>query len=44
MIKSNELLLAKMGFQDPATPIMEGIIQIHNHVTFYEFPIIILVS
>lgn len=37
-------LLAKMGFQDPATPIMEGIIQIHNHVSFFLIPILTFVS
>jgi cytochrome c oxidase subunit 2 len=25
----------KFGFQDPATPIMEGIIDLHNHIFFY---------
>jgi len=24
-----------LGFQDPATPIMEGIIDLHNHIMFY---------
>jgi cytochrome c oxidase subunit 2 len=34
----------QVGFQDPATPIMEGIINFHNHIMFYLFIIIIFVS
>jgi len=30
---SYNLLL--LGFQDPATPIMEGIIDLHNYIMFY---------
>ena len=41
---NNVFFLPKMGFQDPATPIMEGIIQIHNHVNFFLIPIFIFVS
>jgi cytochrome c oxidase subunit 2 len=25
----------QFGFQDPATPIMEGIINFHNHIMFF---------
>ena len=25
----------QLGFQDPATPIMEGIINFHNHIMFF---------
>jgi len=28
-------LRSQKGFQDPATPIMEGIIDLHNHISFY---------
>jgi cytochrome c oxidase subunit 2 len=34
----------KFGFQDPATPIMEGIIDLHNHIFFYLILIFILVA
>jgi hypothetical protein len=27
--------LFALGFQDPASPIMEGIIDLHNHIMFY---------
>ncbi|MDO8996107.1 MAG: cytochrome c oxidase subunit II transmembrane domain-containing protein, partial [Sediminibacterium sp.] len=34
----------QMGFQDPATPIMEGIINLHHDITFFLAVIITLVS
>lgn len=34
----------QIGFQDPATPIMEGIINFHNHIMFFLFMIITFVS
>ena len=27
--------LYSFGFQDAATPIMEGIVDLHNHIMFY---------
>lgn len=33
----------QMGFQDPATPIMEGIIDFHNHLMFFLILILTLV-
>lgn len=27
--------LFSFGFQDAATPIMEGIVDLHNHIMFY---------
>lgn len=33
----------QIGFQDPATPIMEGIIDFHNHLMFFLILILILV-
>jgi cytochrome c oxidase subunit 2 len=34
----------KFGFQDPVTPIMEGIIDLHNHIFFYLILIFVLVA
>jgi cytochrome c oxidase subunit 2 len=34
----------QMNFQDPATPIMEGIINFHNHIMFFMIGIVIFVS
>lgn len=34
----------QLGFQDPATPIMEGIINFHNHIMFFMVAIVIFVS
>jgi cytochrome c oxidase subunit 2 len=34
----------KFGFQDPVTPIMEGIIDLHNHIFFYLIVIFVLVA
>mmetsp|Transcript_12830 Transcript_12830/g.38698 ORF Transcript_12830/g.38698 Transcript_12830/m.38698 type:complete len:266 (+) Transcript_12830:1018-1815(+) len=34
----------QISFQDPATPIMEGIINFHNHIMFFLFMIITFVS
>jgi cytochrome c oxidase subunit 2 len=34
----------KLGFQDPATPIMEGIIDLHNYIFFYLIIIFVLVA
>jgi len=34
----------QIGFQDPATPIMEGIINFHNHIMFFLFIIVTFVS
>jgi heme/copper-type cytochrome/quinol oxidase subunit 2 len=34
----------KSSFQDTATPIMEGIVDLHNHVFFYLIVILISVS
>ena len=33
----------QFGFQDPATPIMEGIVDFHNHLMVFLFPIAVLV-
>ena len=34
----------QMDFQDPATPIMEGIINFHNHIMFFITVIVVFVS
>jgi cytochrome c oxidase subunit 2 len=34
----------KLGFQEPATAIMEGIIELHNNVMYYLIVVVILVS
>lgn len=34
----------QMNFQDPATPISEGIINFHNHIMFFLFMVVIFVS
>jgi cytochrome c oxidase subunit 2 len=34
----------EFGFQDPATPIMEGIIDLHNHIFFYLIIIFVFVA
>ena len=34
----------QMNFQDPATPIMEGIINFHNHIMFFLSMVVIFVS
>jgi len=34
----------QIGFQDPATPLMEGIIDFHNHISFFLILIACLVS
>lgn len=34
----------QMNFQDPATPIMEGIINFHNHIMFFMIGIVLFVS
>ena len=33
----------QMGFQDPATPIMEGIIDLHHDICFFMILILIFV-
>lgn len=33
----------QLGFQDPATPIMEGIIDFHNHLMSFMFPVCVFV-
>jgi cytochrome c oxidase subunit 2 len=33
----------QLGFQDPATPIMEGIVDFHNHLMVFLLPVAILV-
>jgi cytochrome c oxidase subunit 2 len=33
-----------MNFQDPATPIMEGIINFHNHIMFFMIGVVLFVS
>jgi cytochrome c oxidase subunit 2 len=35
--------LLALGFQDPASPIMEGIIDLHNHIMFYLVLILVFV-
>jgi cytochrome c oxidase subunit 2 len=32
-----------LGFQDPVTPIMEGIVDLHNHIMFYLIMILVFV-
>nr|YP_010152747.1 cytochrome c oxidase subunit 2 [Aureoumbra lagunensis]QQW50395.1 cytochrome c oxidase subunit 2 [Aureoumbra lagunensis] len=34
----------QMNFQDPATPVMEGIINFHNHIMFFLIMVVIFVS
>ena len=34
----------QLGFQDPATPIMEGIVEFHNHLMFFVILIATLIS
>ena len=34
----------QMNLQDPATPIMEGIINFHNHIMFFITVIVVFVS
>lgn len=36
--------MSVLGFQDPATPIMEGIIDLHNYIFFYLLMIFVFVS
>jgi len=36
-------MLFLLGFQDPVTPIMEGIVDLHNHIMFYLIMILIFV-
>ena len=43
-INYKSILWAKYGFQDPATPLMEGIIDVHNHVMYFIVVIFIFVS
>ena len=39
-----ESIPGQFGFQDPATPIAEGIIDIHHHVFFFLIITFIMVS
>jgi cytochrome c oxidase subunit 2 len=42
--KSDAARSWQLNFQDPATPIMEGIINFHNHIMFFIVVIVIFVS
>ena len=42
--KKFDIFLSSVSFQDTATPIMEGIVDLHNHIFFYLILILIAVS
>lgn len=44
MLKPIKKMMFAIGFQDAATPIMEGIVDLHNHIMFYGVLILIFVG